>query len=173
MLRVPTSPGNHGKPGKSLKKSSMLVFWLLGVSSFNYFKIHAWSTSMLLLLHSTFMLSVVKLLLKGEVGVCALKSWKLHCWSWKIMEKSWNCVFELLWEPCMLLTFETSLDPDQARHSVGPVLDPICLAFGWYSWKNFSKSWFWKNQQTTKKHEKLPSRQKIKCTYQMLIYLTL
>ena len=44
---------------------------------------------MLLLLHSTFMLSVVKLLLKGEVGVCALnshgnyivdhgKSWKNH-----------------------------------------------------------------------------------------------
>ena len=36
---------------------------------------HAWSsTSMLLLLHSTFMLSMVKLLLKGEVGVCALNS---------------------------------------------------------------------------------------------------
>ena len=50
---------------------------------------HAWSTSMLLLLHSAFMLSVVKLLLKGEAGVCALnshgnyivdheKSWKNH-----------------------------------------------------------------------------------------------
>ena len=50
---------------------------------------HAWSTSMLLLLHSAFMLSVVKLLLKGEVGVFALnshgnyvvdhgKSWKNH-----------------------------------------------------------------------------------------------
>ena len=76
-----------------------LVFWLLVVSSFNNFKIYAWSTSMLLLLHSTFMLSVVKLLLKGEVGVCALnshgnnivdngKSWKNHgivflnfCWN--------------------------------------------------------------------------------------------
>ena len=33
-----------------------------------------WSTSMLLLLHSACMLSVVKLLLKGEVGVCALSS---------------------------------------------------------------------------------------------------
>ena len=51
-----------------------LVFWLLVVSCFNYFKMHVWSTSMLLLLHSTFMLSVVKLLLKGEVGVCALNS---------------------------------------------------------------------------------------------------
>ena len=49
-----------------------LVFWLLVVSSFNYFKMHAWSSSNLLLLHSTFMLSVLKLLLKGEVGVCAL-----------------------------------------------------------------------------------------------------
>ena len=35
---------------------------------------HAWSTSMLLLLHSAFMLSVMKLLLKGEVGVRALNS---------------------------------------------------------------------------------------------------
>ena len=51
-----------------------LVFWLLMVSSFNYFKMHAWSTSMLLLLLSAFMLSMVKLLLKGEVGVCALNS---------------------------------------------------------------------------------------------------
>ena len=101
-FRVPTSSGNHGKPGKSLKKSSMhgkimelektsiimekswnfvkdlrvrqLVFWLLLVSSSNYFKMHAWSTSMLLLLHSAFMLSVVKLLLNGQVGVCALDS---------------------------------------------------------------------------------------------------
>ena len=50
---------------------------------------HAWSTSMLFLLHSAFMLSVVKLLLKGVAGVCALhshenyivdhgKSWKRH-----------------------------------------------------------------------------------------------
>ena len=50
---------------------------------------HAWSTSMLLLLHSAFMLSLVKMLLKGEVGDRALnthgnyivdrgKSWKNH-----------------------------------------------------------------------------------------------
>ena len=51
-----------------------LVFLLLVVSSFNYFKMHAWSTSMLLLLHSAIMLSVVKLLLKGEVGNCALNN---------------------------------------------------------------------------------------------------
>ena len=34
--------------------------------------LQAWSTSMLLLLHSVFMLSVVKILLKGEVGGRAL-----------------------------------------------------------------------------------------------------
>ena len=51
-----------------------LVFWLLVVSSFNYFKMHAWSTSMLLLLHSAFMLSVLNLLLKGEISGRALKS---------------------------------------------------------------------------------------------------
>ena len=47
---------------------------VLVVSNFNYFKMHAWSTSILLLLHSAFMLSMVKMLLKGEVGGCALNS---------------------------------------------------------------------------------------------------
>ena len=51
-----------------------LVFWLLVVSSFNYFKMHAWFTCMLFLMHSTFMLSAVKILLKLEVGGCALNS---------------------------------------------------------------------------------------------------
>ena len=56
---------------------------------------------MLLLLYSAFMLSVVKLLLKGEIRVCALnkhgnyivdhdKSWKNHG----------IVFFEFLWEPC-------------------------------------------------------------------------
>ena len=65
----------------------------------NYFKMHAWSTSMLLLLHSAFMLSVVKLLLKGEVGVCVLNSHENYIVDHGIMEKSWNCAFEFLWEP--------------------------------------------------------------------------
>ena len=52
------------------------------------------------LLHSTFMLSVVKMLLKEQVGgvhqiVIEISS--------LIMEKSWNCVFEFLWEPCVCL----------------------------------------------------------------------
>ena len=49
-------------------------FMATGGFKFYDFKMHAWSTSMLLLLHSAFMLGVVKLLLKGEVGVCALNS---------------------------------------------------------------------------------------------------
>ena len=50
--------------------------WPLVVSSFNYFKMHAWSTSMLLLLHTctSFRHSVMKMLLKGDVGGHALKS---------------------------------------------------------------------------------------------------
>ena len=51
-----------------------LVFWLLVVSSFNYLKMHAWSTCMLLLLHSAFMLSVVMMLLKRGVGGRELNS---------------------------------------------------------------------------------------------------
>ena len=41
---------------------------------FNYFKMHSWSTSMLLLLHSPFILSMVKMLLKREDGGNALNS---------------------------------------------------------------------------------------------------
>ena len=58
------------------------------VSSFYYFKIYAWSVyKHSVVLHSAFMLSVVKMLLKGDVGGLALnnhgnyivdsgKSWK-------------------------------------------------------------------------------------------------
>ena len=58
---------------------------------------HDLSTSMLLLLHSPFMLRVVKMLLKGEVGGSALNSHGNY-----IVDhgKSCNCVFEFLREPC-------------------------------------------------------------------------
>ena len=83
-----------------------IVFWLLVVSSFNYFKMHAWFISMLLLLHAAFMLSIVKLLLKGEVIVCALNSHGNY-----IVDhgKSWNCVFEFLWKPCLRLVLRISV----------------------------------------------------------------
>ena len=56
---------------------------------------------MLLLLHSTFMLSVVKMLLKGEAGGHALNSHGNYIVDLenhgKIMEL---CFFKFLWEPC-------------------------------------------------------------------------
>ena len=61
---------------------------------------HAWSTSMLLLLHSAFILSVVKMLLKGEVGGRAVDSHGNYIVDYG---KSWNCVFEFLWKPCYML----------------------------------------------------------------------
>ena len=33
----------------------------------------------------------------------------------------------------LLITFANSLDPDQARHNVGPDMDPNCLTHIWYS----------------------------------------
>ena len=55
----------------------------------------------LLLLHSAFILSVVKMPPKGEVGGLAYNSHGNYIVdqgkSWK---KSWNLVFEFLWETC-------------------------------------------------------------------------
>ena len=55
-----------------------------------------------ILLYSTFMLCMVKMPLKGEVGGRVLNSYGNYIidLTWKIMEKSWNCVFEFLWESC-------------------------------------------------------------------------
>ena len=59
--------------------------------------------NILLLLHSTFMLCVVRMPLKGEFGGCALYSHGNY-----IVDhgKSWNCVFEFLWEPCIVRMFQ-------------------------------------------------------------------
>ena len=54
---------------------------------------HALSTSMLLLLHSAFILKVVKMLLKEEDGGIALNS---HGNYIADHGKSWNCVFKFL-----------------------------------------------------------------------------
>ena len=111
-----------------------LVFWLMVILSFNYFKMHAWSTSMLLLLHSTIMLSVVKLLLKGEVGVCALnshgnynvdhgKSWKYHgivflnfCGNPVISCLGWENVRAFYENPNRINTKLTFINPKSAYH---------------------------------------------------------
>ena len=57
---------------------------------------HAYLNTLLLLL-SAFMLSVVKIPLKGEVVGRALNRHGNY-----IVDhgKSWNCVFEFLWESC-------------------------------------------------------------------------
>ena len=58
------------------------------------------------------------------------------------------------------VTFANSLDPDQARQNVGPDLDPNCLTLDGIPEFFFKKVDFLKkNQQTTKKSAKLPSRQ--------------
>ena len=66
---------------------------------------HGLSTSMLLLLHSVFMLSMVKMLLKGEVGGRALNSHGNYIVD---LEKSWKnhgIVFEFLWEPMSAIQY--------------------------------------------------------------------
>ena len=72
---------------------------------------HGLSTHMLLLLHSPFMLSVVKMLLKGEVGGRAL----VMEITLLIMEKLWNCVFEFLWEPCLGFLKKTGMHMRESR----------------------------------------------------------
>ena len=61
---------------------------------------------MLLLLHSACMLSMMKMLLKGEVGGRALNSHGNYIFD---HGKSWKCVFEFLWEPCKLFSCSTEL----------------------------------------------------------------
>ena len=51
-----------------------------------------------LLLHSEFMLRVMKMALKGEVGGHALIGHRNRNVN---HGKSWNYVFEYLWEPCL------------------------------------------------------------------------
>ena len=77
-------------------------FLATGGLEIKLFQMHAWSTSLLLLLHSTFRLSVVKLLLKGEVGGHALN---IHGNYIVDHRKSWNCIFEFLWESFMYSSF--------------------------------------------------------------------
>ena len=54
----------------------------------------------LLLLHFTFMLNVVKMLLKGEVGGHALNSHGNTLLIMKNHGKIMKLCFEFLWEPC-------------------------------------------------------------------------
>ena len=54
---------------------------------------------------------------------------------------------------------ENSLEPDQARQNVGPNQDPNCLTLMVFLNEFFlEKVDFENNQQSTKKHQKLPSK---------------
>ena len=57
----------------------------------------------------------VKMPLKGEVGGHALYS---HGNSLFIMEKSWNCVFEFLWEPCNLFYQSSQILTELFQHNL-------------------------------------------------------
>ena len=57
------------------------------------------------------------------------------------------------------MTITNNLDRDQTQRNVGPDLDPNCLTL--MVFLIFEKKLFKKKQQTTKKHEKLPSRQRV------------
>ena len=64
----------------------------------------------------------------------------------------------------LLITFASSLDPDQVRQDVGPVLDRNCLTLWWYSWTNYLKKLILKKKSTDdkKKNAKLLSMQRVK-----------
>ena len=63
----------------------------------------------------------------------------------------------------LLITFANSLDPDLAWQNIGPDLDSNCLTLWLYFWKIVLKKLILKkNTQTTKKHAKLPSKQRVK-----------
>ena len=61
---------------------------------------HAWSIGTLLLLHSAYILSMVRMLLKGEVRGCALNSHGNYIVDY---EKSWKN-HGIVWEPCIMIT---------------------------------------------------------------------
>ena len=61
--------------------------------------------SMLVLLHSAFILSVVKMLLKGEVGGCALNSHGNYIVDHGISWKNHEIVFlNFCWNPCLSIS---------------------------------------------------------------------
>ena len=73
------------------------------------------------------------------------------------VERGWEKMLTL----CLLVSSTDNLCKQIGPRS-GPTkcrldLDPNCLTLWWYSWKNFQKNWFWKNQVMTKKHKIFPS----------------
>ena len=65
------------------------------------------------------------------------------------MEKSWSCVFEFLWEPCLIKNLIMMMMK---------LFDTLMVFLKEF----FKKVDFEKNLHTTKKHEKLPKMQRVK-----------
>ena len=60
------------------------------------------------------------------------------------------------------MTFANSLNPDQALQHIEADMDPNCLTLMIFLNEFFEKVDFEKSQQMTKKHAKLPSRDRVK-----------
>ena len=99
--------------------------------------------------------------------ICMTNSW---CFWKDLFWKSWFCKISAdnkNKNKIQGATIANSLDTEKARQNMGPDLDLICLTPSWYSWKiYFKKVDFEKKKQTTKKHEKFPRGQKVKCWFQ-------
>ena len=66
---------------------------------------------------------------------------------------------------CSCIIFANRLDPEQALIWIQTVKHSDHI-----SERNLRKSWFWENQQSTKKHEKFPMGQKVKWDKVTIIY---
>ena len=70
------------------------------------------------------------MLLKGEVGGCASNSHGNYIVDdGKIMEKSWNCAFEFLWEPCCVLSNVITVCNVFANKNIGEMISLVHDAF--------------------------------------------
>ena len=69
-------------------------------------------------------IQVVKMPLKGEFGGHALNSHGNYIVDHgKNMVKSWNCVFEFLWEPCILPTEPPTKNKNSLRVEINQFCD--------------------------------------------------
>ena len=68
----------------------------------------------------------------------------------------------------LLLTFANSFDPDQARHNLGPDLDPNCLTLIFFPKGYFGEKKMKKVSRGQQNHEKLPNMQWIFLFFNLL-----
>ena len=78
-----------------------------------------------------------------------------------------HLIFVICCADKLVITFANSLDPNQDRQNVCPDLDPSCLKLVVFLEEFNEKVNFDKSQQTTTKHKKLSSMQRVNalCTF--------